>query len=54
MAILSKNIYDKLSNSFADLSSNDIQEVNRTDLSHYMNLENLDLSKNRIITFEGN
>ena len=39
---------------FADLSNNDIQEINRTELSQYRNLEYLDLSRNRIISFEGN
>ena len=36
-----------------DLSNNDIRHINRTEFSQYNNLEVLDLSRNRITTFEG-
>ena len=36
-----------------DLSNNDIQEINKTDLALYSNLEVLDLSRNKINTFQG-
>lgn len=38
---------------FLDLSNNDIQEINRTELIKYDQLEHLDLSRNIIISFEG-
>ena len=46
--------YTELINScILDLSNNDIQQINRTELSQYNNLLVLDLSRNRITTFEG-
>ena len=37
-----------------DLSNNDVKEINNTDLSLYSNLEVLDLSRNKINSFQGN
>ena len=36
-----------------DISNNDIQEINRTEVAYYSELEILDLSKNRISSFDG-
>ena len=42
-----------IKNMFPDLSNNDIQEINRTELIKYDQLEHLDLSRNIITSFEG-
>ena len=52
IALLTGSI-DLINSCILDLSNNDIQQINRTELSHYNNLEVLDLSRNRITTFEG-